>query len=273
MSNKTFSFFCLLTAILVFSSSLKAQATELDKQLGEDLKLGPCKQEDRLEAVKSLFKRLGAADADIKVEKFKDIQNVVVTKEGKTDETVVIGAHYDKVSDGCGIIDNWSGIVILAYTYQTLRKADTQKTYVFAAFDREEKGLQGSAAMVKQIPKESRAKYCSMVNLDSFGLGYPVILENASSSKMVKLATELGKELKVTVTPINIPGADSDSSSFKEKDIPGITMSALSPKWPEYMHTSKDKFENVLVPSVRIGYVFGIEYIKKIDAAPCSEYK
>ncbi len=244
-----------------------------EDELKDDLKAGPCKGEERLAAVKSLFMRMGAPVEEIKIEKFKDIQNVVIVKKGKTADTVVVGAHYDKVNDGCGIIDNWSGVVILAHLYRTLSSMDSQKTYVFVAFDREEVGLKGSSAMAKAIPKESKAQYCSMVNMDSFGLGYPVILENASSSKLIRAAKDLGKELKVTVTGLSLEGADADSSSFKEKDIPAITLSALSNKWPEYMHTSKDKFENVIVGSVRVGYHFGLEFVAKIDAAGCSNFK
>lgn len=260
----------------VQTPSVQAPATnaEIEEQLKADLNTGPCKSNERADAVKALFKKMGASDADINAEKIKDIQNVVVTKKGKTDETVIVGAHYDKVSDGCGIIDNWSGVVILAHLYRTLSKMETQKTYVFVAFDKEEVGLQGSVAMAKSIPKEKRSTYCAMVNLDSFGLGYPVILENASSSKMIKAAKDLAGELKAPITGFNLAGvASADSASFKEKDIPAITLSALSNKWPEFMHSSKDKMENVVIGSVRIGYFFGLEYLKKIDKAGCPDFR
>jgi Iap family predicted aminopeptidase len=250
----------------------KAPRISTEPELKEDLALGPCKNAERLEAVNKLFMRMGAPEAEIKSDKVKDIQNVIFTKKGKTNETVVIGAHYDKVSVGCGIIDNWSGIVILAHLMRTLGEVDTQKTYVFAAFDREEEGMRGSAAMVKEIPKEARANYCSMVNLDSFGLGYPFILENASSPKMIKFAKDLGTELKATVNVAEIPGASSDSASFKDKDIPAITLSALSGEWPRYMHNSNDKIENVIPGSVRVGYRFALEYITRIDAGACSMF-
>jgi Zn-dependent M28 family amino/carboxypeptidase len=265
----------LILFALCFGGGFAAgqQSTSLDEELKADLAAGPCKNSDRLRAVKDLFKRNGAAENDIRVDKLKDLQNVVLSKKGKTDEWVVIGAHYDKVSDGCGIIDNWSGIVILAHLYKAMAATETQKGYLFVAFDREEEGLKGSAAMAKAIPKEERPKYCSMVNLDSFGLGYPVILEHTSSSKMVKLSIDLGKELKVPVTPISPSGTDADSSSFKEKGIPAITLSALSSKWQEYMHTSKDKMENVNVSSVRIGYLFAREYVGRVDAGGCGAFR
>src|SRR3954447_5092538 len=80
------------------------------EELGAQLKAGPCKNNARLDAVTALFKQNGAADADIKVESYKELRNLVVTKKGRTADTIIIGAHYDKVDDGCGTIDNWSGI-------------------------------------------------------------------------------------------------------------------------------------------------------------------
>ncbi|HMT07362.1 MAG TPA: M28 family peptidase [Pyrinomonadaceae bacterium] len=244
-----------------------------EEELMSDVKVGPCKNEERLEAVKAMFKRLGAKDEDIKVEKIDKAQNVIVTKKGKTDEIVVIGGHYDKVDAGCGIVDNWTGIVILAHLYRTISAMTPNKTFVFVAFDREELGLVGSRDMAKAIPKDSRAKYCSMVNLDSFGLGYPFVLQNASNPKLIKVAKELGETLKVPVSVAEIPGASSDSASFNNIDIPAITLSALSAKWPEIMHQSKDKIEAVIPGSVRVGYNFGLRFIAKMEEAGCADFK
>ena len=276
MTNRSFKevLICLLV-LCSFSALASAQTpTEIiDRGIKEELALAPCKNIERQAAVRSLFAKNGAAESDITVEKFKDIENVVVVKKGKTDETVVIGAHYDKVSAGCGVIDNWSGVVILARLYNAIRTKETQKTYMFVAFDKEQTGLEGSSAMAKAIPKEKRPGYCSMINFDSFGLGYPVVLENTSSSKMIKLAKDLGAELKVNVTAVPIDGADADSSSFKNKDIPAVTISGLSGKWAEYLHSPKDKLENTIVDSVRIALYFGLAYVAKVESSPCSAYR
>lgn len=277
--TKTRSFVWLLAIgllMLLVPAWLRPQdvRTSTEGELVEDLKLGPCKNDERLDGVKKLFVRMGAAEADIKAEKIKDNQNVIFTKKGKTDEMVIIGAHYDKVKDGCGIIDNWSGVVILAHVLKAIAAADVQKTYIFAAFDREEKGMKGSSAWAKAIPKESRASYCSMVNLDSFGLGDPMIFENASSPSMIRFGTRLGTELSMKVPTVSIRRADSDSSSFKKIGIPAITLSALSAKDPKkYMHSSKDKVENVLTGSVYRGYTFALEYIRRIDAGACDMFR
>ena len=275
---KTKPFILTILLIAAFSSAVAAQkaapvlATEND--LKEDLKLVPCKNSERLEAVKKFFQKMGAAENEISAEKIKGIQNVLVTKKGETDEIVIVGAHYDKVSEGCGAIDNWTGIVIIGNIYRTLRNFATHKTYIFVAFDREETGLEGSAAMAKSIPKENRLSYCSMVNLDSFGFGYPQVLVNASNSKMTAAAKALADELKMPFSTASLAGvADADSTSFNNKDIPAITFHGLSNEWPKYLHSSKDQLENINSGSVRIGYAFVIEYIKKIDPGSCGIFR
>jgi len=263
---------------LVSNGAASAQTAETqyatDDELREDLKLGPCKNSERLEAVKKFFQKMGAAESDISAERIKDVQNVIVTKKGKTDETVIIGAHYDKVSNGCGAIDNWTGIVIIGNLYRTLRASDTEKTYLFVAFDKEEIGLVGSAAMAKSIPKEKRASYCSMVNLDSFGFTYPQVLANASDSKMTAAAKDLAAEIKMPFSSASLAGvADADSSSFVAKGIPAITFHGLSNKWQQYLHSSNDKLENINVSSVRVGYNFLLLYVKKIDSLGCGTFR
>lgn len=244
-----------------------------EEQLKEDVSSGPCKNKERLEAAKKLFQKMGATESDIQIEKYGDLQNLVLTKQGKSTETIIVGAHYDKVSDGCGTIDNWSGIVILAHLFRALGQVDMQKTYKFIAFDSEESGLLGSKAMVKKMPKESRASVCSMVNLDSFGLGAPFILQNASSAKMTEMAKELGAELKWHVNIASIPGADADSSSFVEKDIPAITISGLTDKWQDYLHSSKDKIDNVIPASLTAGYSFTLLYLGRVDGKSCDAFR
>src|SRR4051794_24067508 len=94
----------ILTFLLFLCLPVAAQKPALDiptkDQMTSQLKSAPCKNSERLEAVKSLFKASGASDADINVATFGDLKNVVVTKKGIGGDTVIVGAHYDKVADG-----------------------------------------------------------------------------------------------------------------------------------------------------------------------------
>src|SRR5262245_48260421 len=60
----------------------------------------PCKNDDRQQGVKELFEKLGADPAEIAVDKYKHVENLVIRRPGASPETasqkIVIGAHYDK---------------------------------------------------------------------------------------------------------------------------------------------------------------------------------
>lgn len=268
----------LLLPLLLFSAVFSQQKSirlSTEEDIRENLKTVRCKNSERLDAVKSLFQAMGAGEPDISIEKFDSgLQNLVVKKKGTTNEIVIIGAHYDKVNDGCGAIDNWTGIVVIANLYRTMKDITTDKTYLFVAFDKEEGGLMGSHAMAKAIPKDKRVNYCSMVNLDSFGFLFTQVLENASSPKMTSLAKDMAKEINVPFASASLQGgADADSSSFKEKDIPAITFHGLSNRWQDYLHSSKDKIENIKPESVFAGYQFVLRYLLKIDSSGCDIFR
>lgn len=267
----------LLITILLLHGFSYAQENKVkfstEEEIKKHIELAPCKDKERLEAVKNLFLKVGAADSDIKIEKLKSVENLVVTKKGKTNEIVVVGAHYDKTADGCGAIDNWTGIVILANLYRTMKDFTTEKTYIFVAFGKEELGLIGSDAMADGIPKEERSNYCAMVNFDSFGFSYPQALGNISDTSLIKLAEEVSKEMKMSFGQAGIDLASSDSESFRRKKIPAITLHGLSSQWRNYLHGSSDKVENVNLQSVYIGYRQALVFLSKIDNKPCGVFR
>lgn len=241
--------------------------------IAESVKLVPCESKERLEAVKKLFAGMGAKEGEITIEKFnKDkINNVVLRKKGKSEETVIIGAHYDKTEEGCGAIDNWTGVSVVAHLYQTIRQLETEKSYIFVAFDQEEEGLLGSEAMAKAIPKKSLPEYCAMVNIDSLGFTFPYALRSISSPKMTAIAKNVAEENNLKFYEIDLAGASSDSASFKNRRIPAITFSGLDNQWKTYLHSSSDKLEKIKMESVYLSYRFVLAFIGKLEKTTCSE--
>ena len=275
MKIKIFLILILLTTFFIPSSAQQSKikfSTEAD--IKADMELVPCKgRKERREAVKQLFVKMGAAESDVAFEKIDDVENVVVTKKGKTEETVIIGAHFDKTETGCGAIDNWSGIVIIANLYRTMKDLTTQKTYKFVAFDKEELGLLGSDAFAKQIPKDKREGYCAMVNFDSFGFSYPQAMRNISSDSLLKLAKEVSEELKMPFARAAIEFASSDSESFRTREIPAISFHGLDNQWQNYLHNPNDKLSKVNIQSVYFGYRHGLVFLSKIENSPCDSYR
>jgi len=242
------------------------------EEIQDDFREVPCLQKERQPAVRKLLEKMGAPADSIVVEKAPGVENLVLRQRGETDDIVVIGAHYDLVTRGCGAIDNWSGIVAMAHIYRTMRQRSTQKTIVFAAFGREEEGLYGSKAMTRGIRKEELSKYCAMINIDSFGLANPFALENASTPSLMAVAKTSAEKLGISFTTVTLAG-DSDSSSFAGRGIPAVTLSGLSNEWQTIIHSQKDQTSQVLPASVYLGYRLALDMSVTVDAKPCEAYR
>jgi Zn-dependent M28 family amino/carboxypeptidase len=262
---------------LAFSGVSHAQESQIHMstidQFKEEFKTVPCKDSERLNAVKALFEKLGAASTDIAIEKFKNVENVVIRKQGETDEKIVVGAHYDKVDNGCGAIDNWTGIVAIAHIYKTLKNYPLKKTVLFVAFGKEEKGLIGSQAMTNAFKKEDLPQYCGMINIDSLGVTNPQVPAHMSSDKMEKLAEEMAKKMNMPMSMNILEGGDSDSSSFNRKKIPALTISALPKNWISILHTTNDRPAQVNGGSVYLGYRLALAMLVKLSESPCDAYR
>lgn len=270
------TFFILTLLLEAFSLApdiQNAAATySTEEQLKADLDAVPCKNDARLEAVKTLFAKMGAAPSEISIQKSKHTENLVVICPGASDDKIVIGAHYDKVSEGCGAIDNWTGIVIVAHLYRTLKQLHLDKTLIFVAFGKEEEGLVGSSAMVSAIPKTELPGYCAMINIDSFGLGAAQVAHNLSSKKLEDTAARLAKEMMVTFGNSPIQG-DADSSSFLARKIPAVTLHGLAGNWPSILHSGNDQASAILPGGLSVGYRLALALVRDVDKNSCDAFR
>ena len=280
MKSKLSLLFCL---VLVFCSSGFTKGVDDESTLRistlEEIKSEfdsvPCKNGDRLKSVKALFEKMGAKPEEIAVEKVKGVENVVIRKasvNGST-EKIVIGAHYDKTPNGCGAIDNWTGIVALSHIYRTVKDLPLKKNIVFVAFGEEEKGLVGSSAMAGGIKKEQIDEYCAMINIDSLGLGMTQVADNMSNKKLVEFAENLAKDMKAPFAHGVVAGGDSDSTSFNRKNIPALTIHAMTNDWPKILHSSNDNPTKVNRESVYLGYRLALALLLRIDEADCQAFR
>jgi Iap family predicted aminopeptidase len=267
---------CALALVLGHASDVVAvegPRFSTAEELKRDVDAAPCNGTARLDAVIALFKGMGATDAEICVDYTGRSRNVVVRKPGGSDEVVVVGAHYDKTAEGCGAVDNWTGIVSLAHAYRTLRTVQLNKTVLFVAFDQEERGLAGSYEMVNAIPKRDLQKYCAMINFDSFGMGRPQAAPNLSSPKLTKCVEETAKVLKIPFSSFPIDGARADSLSFKARGIPAVTMHGLTNEWQRVLHSPKDVAQRVDSNELYLSYRLALVVIAKVSEEPCGAFR
>lgn len=93
--------------------------------------------------------------------------NIVVTKQGKSDKTIIVGAHYD----GTGSGDNGSSIALAVTTAQHLYDVETEYTIKFVFFTAEEYGLYGSSSYVENMTDAEIENTLYMINMDSLVCG------------------------------------------------------------------------------------------------------
>lgn len=106
-----------------------------------------------------------AVDAELET---IDSFNVLADSAGRTDRTVVVGAHMDSVAEGAGINDNGSGIAAILETAIQLADSGDEPTnrVRFAFWGGEEDGLVGSEYYVAQLSKKDIQQHAVNLNFD-----------------------------------------------------------------------------------------------------------
>src|SRR5262249_17939100 len=111
---------------------------------------------ERESALKQMFGEAGCDDQHLSEQPVKGAKqpNLICVLPGATEDVIIIGAHFDHVSDGDGVVDNWSGASLLPSLYEAIKIEPRQHTYVFIGFTDEEKGEVGSRFYALQMTKE-----------------------------------------------------------------------------------------------------------------------
>lgn len=171
------------------------------------------------------------------------LRNVVGILPGKnpqlTEESVVIGAHYDHLGTGWpdvrtgnqgkihyGADDNASGVaVMLELAREAASKWQPERSIVFIAFTGEESGLLGSKYYINHMKDYPAEKITAMLNLDTVGrLGeHPVtILGAGSAQELVHVFRGAGFVTGVPVNAVLDDFGSSDQAAFIEAGIPAV---------------------------------------------------
>ncbi len=112
--------------------------------------------------------------------------NIIATKAGKSDKTIIVGAHYD----GNGSGDNGSSVALALTTAQHLFGVETEYTIKFVFFTAEEYGLYGSKAYVDAMTEEEKENTLYMINMDSLVCGDYCYLYGGVQNDESKTVTE-----------------------------------------------------------------------------------
>lgn len=106
--------------------------------------------------LKELFADAGCNDQHLSEQLVKGskLPNLICLLPGNSGRVIIVGAHFDRVSEGDGAVDNWSGASLLPCLYEAVKMAPRKHTYLFIGFTDEEQGEVGSGFYVRQMSKE-----------------------------------------------------------------------------------------------------------------------
>jgi hypothetical protein len=232
------------------------------------LRLSSPDNSSRESALKALFMEAGCggehlAEQPIKREK---LPNLICTLAGSSAAVILVGAHYDHVKRGEGVVDNWSGAALLASLYQSLSGVPRKHTFVFVGFSGEEEGLAGSTFYVSQLSAEQSANLRVMVNLDALGLGPTKVWIDHSDKEMAHSLNIVANAMKLTVGAVNADNVgDEDSTPFRKRHIPTLMLHSITQDTLSVIRTEKDNLSAIRTDDYYDSYHLLAEYLAFLD--------
>jgi len=231
------------------------------------------RDQQRKDTLKQLFAEAGCDDQHLSEQPVKGskLPNVVCVLSGSSDKIIIVGAHFDHVSEGDGVVDNWSGASLLPSLYQAIKTEPRRHTYIFIGFTDEERGEVGSHFYARQMTKEQVASTDAMVNLDTLGLAHAEVWASHSDRNLTRVLVYAAKQLSIPITGADLDEFGStDSEQFSDRKIPSITIHSLTQEaWNKHViHSAKDKLSAMNLDEYYQTYKLLSAYLVFLDEVP-----
>lgn len=241
--------FCFAFLLAASSHAASIQYRTVARPVVEGrLRATPPENADRERVLRELFSEAGCASEQLQEQAVKraKLPNVICTLPGQTDSTIIIGAHFDRVAEGNGVIDNWSGAAMLPSLLQSLNGHPRRHRLVFIGFTDEEKGLVGSRFYVDRLSKQDKQKISAMINLDSLAAGPTEIEVERGDKKLIDAMTAVAQSLKLPLSGMDVHAVGrSDSDSFQERRIPSMMVHSITQETLPILHSKRDQLDAV----------------------------
>jgi len=221
--------------------------------------------------VKRLFREAGCSGERLTEQAVPHAEgpNLICTLPGSGDKTIVVGAHFDHVRSGDGVIDNWSGASLLPSLFQSLSSEPRRHTFVFVGFTDEERGFVGSGFYANSLTAGEAERVRAMVNLDTLGLGPTKVWASDSDSVLVKKIFDVAAGMKLPVEVMNVEEyGDSDGRPFRRRGIPVITLHSVTKEALGILHTIKDNSAAIKFDDYYDSYRLIAGFLASLDRDP-----
>ena len=202
-----------IAVLLIVGLSVNGQETIRIREIAATIAAGSDREARRV----AITRVLEASRIDYELQDAGDpgrsLTNIVATVRGQTSKTLLLGAHYDRVAEGNGVLDNGASCAVLLHLMEKLKTQPASLTERVVFFDLEELGLLGSKAYFARTANEPKPAFA--VNLDIFGYGDSFFITTPNPSgplaaRLQQAATDSGLPVRV-VPPAQYPGSDHQS--------------------------------------------------------------
>tara|TARA_R110002073_G_scaffold73085_17_gene178872 strand:- start:21983 stop:23269 length:1287 start_codon:yes stop_codon:yes gene_type:complete len=214
------------------------------------------------------------------------VHNIVLKLGDGLKPTIVVAAHLDKVvAAGTGVIDDWSGCIMILNACRSLAEQadELNHNFVFVCFAYEENNLWGSQTFVNDLKFGDSLltpmlgglqNIKGMVNLECLGVSGLYGWKEGSTESLAIEAKSVANlvGLDFENRPIGLP-VGADSVPFFFEGIPSITIDSLkAPAFPGdtnhdfgKIHSSEDKPSNMSEAKYLATLEFVTAYLRRLD--------
>ena len=223
---------------------------------------------DREAELKKLFSESGCKPEQLSEQAVKSKQppNVICTLPGATDDVILVGAHFDHIDAGDGVVDNWSSASLLPSFLFSVSQEPRQHTFVFIGFMGEEQHLVGSNYYAEHLSQEQRQRIKAMVNMDTLGLGPTEVWVTHADDMLVRYLSGVARALQLPLSAVNVDKVGTtDSESFARYKIPRITIHTLTQDTLTILHSPRDRLDKIKMGDYYDSYRLIAAYLVALD--------
>jgi hypothetical protein len=191
----------------------------------------PLNNPERAARIKTLFAREGCDGGMLQEQSVEGsaTPNIICRLQGEGDNTIIVGAHYDRNSSASRPIDNWSGAALLPSLFHGLHERKRHHTFLFVAFADKGDDLMGASFFAAHLSPGQLRSTEAMVNLDVLGLSPTKVWASRSDKDLVHDLVVMEYTLKIPASQIDMTATGgTDADPFASRQIPSITIHSLT---------------------------------------------
>jgi Zn-dependent M28 family amino/carboxypeptidase len=211
--------------------------------------------------------------------------NTIARIEGteKSEEYVILSAHFDSWDGGSGATDNGTGTITMMEVARILKKfyPNPKRTIIVGLWGSEEQGLNGSRAFVHDNPaiveniqavfnQDNGTGRVSSINGQGFLHSYDFL-----GRWLRDVPENIRKDISTTY-PGSPSGGGSDHSSFVSQSAPAFMMSSLNWSYFNYTwHTNRDTYDKIVFDDLKnnVALIAIMTYLASEDEGKTSREK